>query len=288
MVKIRENLAGYSFGFISIAGLFWIYIIPFVRSVIRTIIKIDEDGLTWNGARLYQNLFLRSTFGQTLKNTLLFALVGLPVLLVFTAAMTYFIDRLTEEHVKGTSFWFAVLLLPMILPSVVISTIVKIFFSPYGVINAFLDKIGAAPVSWMDSAWTFLILCVIFWWKNTGYSMVVLLSGVQNVEKEQREAAALDGAGSFTVFLKIILPQLSVFIRFIVIMGIMGIFKLYRESYLILGDTPPDEAYMIQNFLNNNFASLNFDRTIAASALLFLLIGSLLLLLFKITGKRAK
>lgn len=143
-----------------------------------------------------------------------------------------------------------------------------------------------SPVPWLDSGWAFFILAVIFLWKNTGYSMVVIYSGLQGIEKEQLEAAALDGADDRTTFIKVVLPQLSVFIRFVIVMGIMGIFKLYRESYLLMGDSPSDEAYMVQNFLNNNFASLNYDRTIIASVLLFIVVGGLLFVLFGLTGDR--
>ncbi len=282
--RAREAAAGYMFGALSIAGLFWFYIIPFLRSIFQTLFKTDLGRLRFQGLDAYRDLFLYSAFGLALRNTLLLILVGIPLLVLCAAMLTYFINRMTVKKVRGTSFWFAVHLLPMILPSVVIATVVKIVFSTYGTINGFLVRHGQSPVPWLDSGWAFLILAVIFLWKNTGYSMVVLYSGMQGIEKEQLEAAALDGANERTAFIKIVLPQLSVFIRFVIVMGIMGIFKLYRESYLLMGESPSDEAYMVQNFLNNNFASLNYDRTIIASVLLFLVVGTLLFLLFGMTG----
>ena len=242
--------------------------------------------LRFQGFGAYRDLFLYSAFGLALRNTLLLILVGIPLLVVCAVLLTYFINRMTVKKVKGTSFWFAVHLLPMILPSVVIATVVKIVFSSYGTLNGFLVRHGMSPVPWLDSGWAFFILAVIFLWKNTGYSMVVIYSGLQGIEKEQLEAAALDGADDRTTFIKVVLPQLSVFIRFVIVMGIMGIFKLYRESYLLMGDSPSDEAYMVQNFLNNNFASLNYDRTIIASVLLFIVVGGLLFVLFGLTGDR--
>ena len=53
----------------------------------------------------------------------------------------------------------------------------------------------------------------------------------------------------------------------------MNIFKMYRESYLLFGDYPHKSVYMIQNFMNNNFQSVNYQRLSAASVLFFLLIS---------------
>lgn len=293
MKKTQKNIKynvlqaawGYIFGGISIIGLLWFYIVPFLNSFIQTLISTD-GGIHWKGIYAYKELFIHSTFCQAFTNTLLMIMICIPLLIVFTVMMTYCMNKLMDKKVRGTAFWFAVHLIPMILPSVVIAAIVKVFFSQYGIINSFLVNSRFTPVSWLGSGWAFWILCFIFLWKNVGYSMVVLLSGVQGIDKEQKEAAALEGANDRIIFYKITLPQLSVFVRFIVVMGLIGIFKLYRESYLILGDSPPDEAYMMQNFLNNNFASLNYERTIIASVLLVVLIGAMLLILFKLTGER--
>lgn len=283
--NMRESIPGYLFSGISIAGLFLFYVIPLLKSFVQTVVEVD-DGIQWKGTELYSNLLINSTFLQAFQNTLLMTVIAIPLLLLFSMCLTYCMNKMVERKTKGTYFWFAVHLIPMILPSAVIATIIKIFFAEYGLVNSLLTKMSLNPIPWLNSSWTFWILVLIFCWKNVGYSMVVLLGGMQGIEKEQKEAAALDGADEFKTFIHIVLPQLSVFFRFVIIMGIVGIFKLYRESYLLLGESPPDEAYMVQNFLNNNFASLNFDRTIAASVLLCLFIGIVLVLLFKLMGDR--
>ncbi len=285
-IKVKKNrsaLFGYLFVGLSMAGLLWFYVIPFLGSFFQVLVNV-EDGFSWKGIKLYKDLMLYSTFGQAFQNTLLMLVVSIPILLIFTMILSFFMDKMMENKVKGSSFWYAVHLLPMILPSAVITSVIKIIFSDYGLLNSILTKCGFEMVPWLDSYWSFWILCFIFLWKNTGYSMVVLFSGMKGIEKQQREAASLDGASDIKIFFYIIIPQLWVFIRFIIVMGIIGVFKTYRESYLIFGDMPPDAVYMLQNFLNNNFTSLNFDRTIAASVLVCIFIGILLALLFRFMG----
>ncbi len=285
-MKIKKAAAGYLFASVSIVGLMAFYIVPFLRSVVQTVIKTDREGVRWIGFRSYTELFLYSIFGEALGNTIKLALAGLPLLLFFAICLTYFMNRLAVKKSGGVSFWFAVHLLPMILPSVVVATVVKLFFEKYGVINGILVNLGKEPVDWLNSQWACVMLCAIFLWNNTGDSMVVVFGGISGIEKEQLEAAALDGANERYTFFRIILPQLGIFFRFVLIMGIIGIFKLYRESYLLLGDSPTDEAYLIQNFLNNNFVSLNYDRTVIASVFLFLLIGTVLFFLFWFSEER--
>ncbi|MBQ7944155.1 MAG: sugar ABC transporter permease, partial [Lachnospiraceae bacterium] len=167
----------------------------------------------------------------------------------------------------------ALWLIPYIIPSVIVVQIIRLIFGKDGLL-------AFTKISFLDSEWAFYLLCFIFLWRNSGYIMVILLSGCSNIADEQREAAQLDGAGRKGVFWYIILPQLMPFIKFSVVMGVIGCFRLYRESYLLLGNQPCDEAYMLQNFLNNNFESWNFDRAVAASLILFVIMAIVWLILF--------
>jgi len=283
-MKKRLHRYGWCFSSLCVLGLTCFYLLPFILGVVQTVVQYSPN-VKWKGLRVYEALLRSSTFRLALKNTLSFMGVGLPLLLLFTIVLSYMMDKLMRQKVRGTSFWFAVHLLPMVLPSVMVTKVFDLLFAEFGVLNGLLVSWGEKPVKWLSSGWTFWLLCLIFWWKNTGYSMVVLFSGMQNVGKEQREAAALDGAGEVRIFWQIVLPQMLPFLRFILIMGVVGVFKLYKESYLLLGKDPCDEAYMLQNFLNNNFASLNFDRTMATSVVLFVMISIFLLAMFGLAGR---
>lgn len=282
----RKNVYGLLFGFLGIFGFFFFYLFPLINGGISTLAEI-ENGIKLKGVHEYKALFVSDTFLLALRNTGLFILVAIPILLFIVIIFSYLMNTLIESHAKGISFWFAVQLIPMILPSVVIIKVIRIFFDTYGVINGILVN-DHITVDFFENDSIVLILFLLYIWKNTGYSMVVLLSGLKHVEKEQKEAASLEGAGSLTIYFKIILPQLIPFLRFIIIMGVMGVFKLYRESYLLLGNAPCDEAYMIQNFLNNNFTSLNYDRAMAASIILFILLSMGIFVLFYLTGDKKR
>ena len=210
--KVRKKVQkyGYLFSTISIVGLILFYLFPFISGVIHTVFQAVPE-MEWKGLGIYIELIQSATFRQALCNTFCFIGIGLPILLFFTIVLSYMIDELVRKNVKGVSVWIALHLLPMILPSIIITKIIKLFFADFGVINGYLLRCNLEPVRWLSSGWTFWLLCLIFWWKNTGYSMVVLFSGMQNIEKEQREAASLEGAGEVRIYLQIVLPQLVSF-----------------------------------------------------------------------------
>lgn len=138
-------------------------------------------------------------------------------------------------------------LLPMIMPSAVIAFLVKTVFA-------------------LNTSRVFILLLLIYLWKNYGYCMVIVFSGIQRVKKEEFEAARLDGAGEITIFRKVVFPQIKSYLLFAVMMGIIGLFKIFRESYMLFGNYPPKSVYMLQNFMNNCFYTLNYNKLAAASA----------------------
>ena len=249
------GLYGYLFLAVSLCGFLFFYILPLIWGGMQLFF---EGGcfIAQKGVNVFVETLQSESFRLALKNTGLFIAVCVPVLLGVALLLTFCVDISIQEKRAWISFWIAVLLLPMILPSAAIVQVMEAVFSAY-----LLEADGA-----------FWLLCAVYWWKNAGYIMVVLLSGRNNIPYEQREAAQLEGAGEWRIFRSVIIPQLAPFLRFSVVMGVAGVFKIYRESFLLLGNYPQDEVYMLQNFLNNNFASWNYERAVAASLILFAII----------------
>jgi multiple sugar transport system permease protein len=116
--------------------------------------------------------------------------------------------------------------------------------------------------------------------------MVVYFAGLRAIPQEFFEQAALDGARKTQILFKIALPLLTPSILFNVIMAVIGVFRLFRESYLLQGAYPDTSVYMLQNFMNNNFYALNYNRLAAASVLFFILLGAGLVLMLRFLRHR--
>ena len=159
-------------------------------------------------------------------------------------------------------------LFPMIVPSFIVSFVFKIFFSDYGIINGLLDKINVGRVYWLNSEISLILLIIIYIWKYYGYGMIIILGGLRSVEKSTIEAARVDGAGKLSILFKIRIPQIKSYIIFVIMMEVVNMFKVFRESSILFGDYPHSSIYMIQNYMNNSMNSLNYTKLSCASIIL--------------------
>jgi multiple sugar transport system permease protein len=149
----------------------------------------------------------------------------------------------------------------------------KALFSYEGVLNGWLSGLNLPRINWLDSSLAFLIMVLIFVWKNLGYNMVLFLAGLGNIPKDYYEAAAVDGANAWHAFRYITAPHLIPTAILTLIMSIINSFKVFKEIYLITGSYPHNSIYTLQHFMNNMFASLNYPRLTTATTVLVALIA---------------
>ena len=129
------------------------------------------------------------------------------------------------------------------------------------------------------------VLVFSYIWKNLGYTMVLWLAGLSSVSPAIYEAAKVDGAGSWTRFFKITLPLIRPMIFTIVILSFLNSFKVFREAYLVAGNYPQEDMYLLQHLFNNWFLDLSVDKMAAGSVLVVLVIGTAGILLQKMWEK---
>ena len=102
--------------------------------------------------------------------------------------------------------------------------------------------------------------------------MILLLAGLMTIPQEQYNCAKIDGAGEIQMFFYITTPQMWYSLSFTFLFSMINGFKCFREIFLLGGEHPDKQVYMLQHYLNNNFESLNYRNLSAVSVLLFLVI----------------
>lgn len=95
----------------------------------------------------------------------------------------------------------------------------------------------------------FSVLLFTFLWKNSGYHMVLWLSGMDGIPKELYEAARLDGAGPWQQLLHITLPNLLPTVGMLTVIALINTFKVFREAWLVAGNYPHDSMYLLRHLL---------------------------------------
>lgn len=209
------------------------------------------------GMSNYVSLFQSKAFRQAMGNTYLLMLLYIGVLMLFSLTLVYFLD--TSRKNIGI---LLACLLPMLLP-------------PTLIVQCIRGVIGLPRVT----------LLFIFLWKYIGFHVLLLKMMELTMSLEWQEAAVLEHAGKWQVFIWIRFPYLWPYMRFLLVFDVICFFRLFRESYLLYGKYPPDDVYMISNFFFNNFENMNYQRLSAGAmgALIPILILNGLLL--KVGGR---
>lgn len=151
------------------------------------------------------------------------------------------------------------------------------FFLPY-----FLPSASAAALwgAYFSRVPPFSSLLLMYLWKYGGLHYMLILTAVSAVPREVLEAAKMDGASGFRRVVSVILPNCVPALFFTCILAVVNALKIFRESYLLYGNYPPEEVYMLQNFLNNHFDKLNYQSVSSASIVFLLVLYGFVYLLF--------
>jgi ABC-type sugar transport systems, permease components len=273
-LRRREAITGLAFATLPLAGFAIFYIIPFGITIWRTL--SDYGGTRFVGLANYTNVFRSAAFQLAAGNT--FKFIGLGV--VCLLALSLMIALLLNKGLKGTDAFRASYVLPLVLPTASIIMVFQILFDNGGIINYVLNNLGMKSINFLYSGNSFWVLLLLYIWKNIGYGIILMVSGLAQIPRDYYEAAKVDGAGTFWRLWKITLPLLSPTIMFTSLFAIMFAFKAFREAYALAGDYPDDSIYMLQHYMSNNFAHLNYTRLSVAAMMTFLLIVGIVWLLF--------
>lgn len=265
MKRVRE---GYLLVSPLMTGFLLFYAIPFLIVLYNSVTKGMGNVRHFAGIENYSSLLENEVFRLAFGNTARFLLTALPLILALSYAIAILIKNQTKKHKQLKS----VLLLPYIMPVAGTVLLIEILFAKTGIINTTLYTMGLPVVDWLHSDFSFLVAVLLYLWKNAGYTVILLLSGLVAISDEQYAAASIDGATAVQMFVHITTPQMWYSVFFAVVFSLINAFKCFREIFLIGGTHPDSSIYMLQHFINNAFEKLNYTKLAVASVLLFIMI----------------
>jgi len=236
------------------------------------------------GFNNYISVFQNEAFQLAAKNTAKFALVCIPLLLLFSLLLALLLGAVKDNRgIFKTAF-----LLPIAIPVASMVLLWRVIFHQNGLLNIALGWAGLGPVDWLNSAWAFGVLVFTYLWKNIGYDMVLWISGLGGINPALYESAQIDGANAWKRFWRITLPGLTPTLFTITVLSLLNSFKVFREAYLIAGSYPNDSIYMLQHLFNNWFLNLDVDKMCAGAVLMALVVFLMILALQRVWGKEKK
>jgi multiple sugar transport system permease protein len=222
----------------------------------------------------YSEALADPKFQQALLNTILYtiAVVVLQVILALLLA------TLINHAFPGVGLFRSAFFLPVITSLVVVSTVWKIMYhTDNGLINSILRTGGLSTQPWLTSPDLALFSIVIIGvWKEVGFSMLVLLGGLQAIPRDIYESCAIDGANSWGTFWRITLPLLRRALLFVMVLSTINAFKIFIPIYVITNGGPSDSTLTLVYYIWQN--AFSYFKLGYASALSFLLLGLVLIL----------
>lgn len=220
----------------------------------------------WN----YDKVLQSQAFRLAITNTLKLIGMGLPVILAGGVALAIGQWKLLKQGLSGTRTLFSLYLLPIVLPSALVVFFIKILL-PFDT---------APEVVWL--------MVGLYIWKNIPYALLAAFLGLRNLPEGVQDAARVDGASGWQMLRHITLPFLKPYILVGAVLALLGIFRIFRESYLLFGNYPDQSVYYLQNYMNNLFYASNYGQLAAASEIFLVGISVILLLALYFLGKEVQ
>lgn len=276
----RSKWTGLSFLLPGFCGVAVFSLLPFMDVIRRSFVQAVSGRFC--GLENYRIVLHNRAFLLAVKNTLRFLLVCLPLLLGISLVLAFLLHAWQMAFHQKLRLLKAAYLVPMAIPAASLVLLWRLMFDKHGFVNGILHLCGIHAVDWMNTGAAFFVLVFSYIWKNLGYTMVLWLAGLFSISPDLYEAAEMDGAGRMTQFFKITLPLIRPLIFTIVVLSFLNSFKVFREAYLVAGNYPQEDMYLLQHLFNNWFTDLSVDKMAAGSVLLALVIAVFVLLLQKL------
>lgn len=259
-------------------------LIPVILTIVLSFTDCENDlsVMQFNDFKNFKLIFDSSSFTgekfwNSMKNTLLFVGVQVPILIFVPFLVAY----LLNFKLKGFKAARALIYLPGILSITTVGIIFIIFLdSNTGIFNLIFGKeipwLTKQPYQWIS------IFLLSTWW-GIGGNMVLFTAGLQNIPKDLYESADIDGANGIQKIIHITIPGLKNTFSYVIVMTILSCFNVMGQPMVL---TPGNESteVVIQNIYNTAFGSNMYGRASAMALILAAIMGvfSLLTLRFSL------
>lgn len=282
-MKIKKNITPWLFLTPALIFILCFSVYPLIETLILSFMKQYRGSLIFAGIENYKRLFTDQYFFVALKNSFIYLIIQVPIM---TSLSILLAVSLHKGIRKCRGLFRTAFFIPFIVESVAYSLIFVLLFQDNGAVNFLLSILKINPVMWLTRTWPARVLImIIMTWRWTGYNMIIILAGLQNISEDYYEAATIDGANSFQKFIKITIPMLKPVIIFSTVLSTIGTLNLFTEPYLITNGGPNNATMSLGLYIYRQaFQSLNLTYAATISVAIIVIVGILSRLQFKVGG----
>ena len=228
----------------------------------------DPQFIGWDN---YKKILIDNMFWEALKNTVVYWLSGLVLILIFALLIA---TILNSDLLKGRVFFKTVTFLPNVCAAIAMGLIFRLFFDENaGLINEALQAFGLSRVPWLTSTqFSKIPVIILNVWRNTPWFTMIILSGLLNIPRDYYEAASMDGAGKWKQFCYITLPSLGNILFFCSVTLTVDSWKLFNESYILPGPGTSNTS-LFQYMYESGFNTFNMGYASSIGVVLIVILA---------------
>ena len=276
--NLRENLVAYSFLLPSLVGVLCFSMIPLIISLYVSLTDWNfTKGIgNWNfiGLQNFKDLWTDEWFIASIKNTLIFSIVTVPIGLVLAIIIAVLIDEYCHQKVAGVVR--VAMYMPNICNIVAISTVWMALYSKYGPFTQLMRNLGwEDPPRFLASyEWALPAIMLVVVWAGLGYRVFIYSAAITGLPRDLYESADIDGANAVQKFMKITVPLLQPTTFFLTITGIIGSFKVFGYTNVMTAGGPGTATYTLVYYIYTSafkYYRMGYGSAIAVVLFLMLL-----------------
>ena len=275
--RTNESLLAYLFILPSLIGFITFYAVPAVRGLMISFTNWDLLGeAQFVGFANYQQLVQDDLFWLSLRVTLYYVLLNIPLQTALAVGLAVLMDRLTQSlFVRG------VLVLPWLIPNVVVALLWLWLLDPsLGLLNQILGVFGIPRQPFLGSVEQAMpAIAGINIWRHVGYTALLIFAGLQTIPKDVYEAGAIDGATETRMFWSITIPLLRPVLVFVLVTTIIGSFQIFDTIAITTQGGPVNATRVIYWYIYDqafNRFNMGYATTVAVALFVILIVVTII------------
>ncbi|SDW77341.1 carbohydrate ABC transporter permease [Paenibacillus sp. CF384] len=255
----------------------WWFFYPFLQSFIRSFQDANFaalDQAKFIGLQNYVKILQDHEFYRAVLHSLEIVVIAVPLQTIIGLIMAI----LVNQKIKGKGLFRTLFFIPYITSQIAITTVFMTLFKQGTFVTDFIGLFGFGNVTWFaDTHYALVFIAILFIFQQCGFSMIVYLSGLQEVPKDLYEAGQIDGASRWAQFRYITVPYLKPITFFIVSVATILGFQIFDQiaaisRYGALGSPAGATNTVVTYFYQNGIRYLNIGYGSAAVVLFFFII----------------
>ena len=301
----------------------WLYLLPALIllgiftfwPIINTVSMAFQDGyeslesagggVTYPfGIQNFIDVINYKNFQNCLWNTVILCVITVPVSTLLALLISVALNSIRVLN----RFLQTVYFLPYVTNSIAIGMVFAMMFNviglqagnwdnaiSVGIINNLIQAFGGTPINWINAGSTkvanMAVMVIYIVWNALPFKILILLGGLQSINKQYYDAAKIDGANANTILWRITVPLLSPMLAYVIITGFIGGFKEYTSIVGVFGENMgpagnKDSLNTIVGFIYRQISSDKYGRASAAALILFAIIFAVTLVNLYVSKKR--